>query len=349
MKYLFQILFFNLGFLSICLGLEGARADTSMVFVERINDSTSVEVRLSYTSNGEPEAYYCHVDTPVCEEGLCKLMVVDVYWDLLGNFLRYELPDGEALTKMDHEEFTEEDHVQLRKILSDRSSILRDYPVGDLVDRRIVKKSDNLDAVSSATRVDVKEAVVSGAVYSTYVLWHIVNGPIASRIVEHSKPFLTDGRVEKMFYSSNFYYQYYALNAISSEDAEKYLDEIMHLVKNGTSYIPYFAIEKLPASAWAKDPYQRMLLEFFRQTDFELQNFILNRIERVPLSAEALDQLVSALHGLRDSQTVKALAIVRNNMPSLSSSARERLTKLKGHSNKEIAQAVARILGNTKG
>lgn len=349
MKYLLQILVFNLGLLSICLGQEGARENTSSVFVESINDSTSVEVRLSYTSDGEPEAYYCHVDTPVCEEGLCKLMVVDVYWDLLGNFLRYELPEGESLTKMDHEEFTDEDHAQLRKILSDRSSILRDYPVGDLVDRRIVKKSANVDAVSSATRVDVKDAVVSGAVYSTYVLWHIVNGPIASRIAEHSKPFLTLERVEKMFYSSNFYYQYYALNSISSKDSVKYLDEVMHLVKNGVSYIPYFAIEKLPASAWAKDPYQRELLEFFGKTDFELQNFILNRIERVPISAEALDQLVSALHGLRDSQMVKALAVVRNNMPDLSSAAREKLAKLKGHSNKEIAQAVVKILGNAKG
>lgn len=349
MKYLLQILVFNLGLLSICLGQESGRANTSRVFVERINDSTSVEVRLSYTSNGEPEAYYCHIDTPVCEEGLCKLMVVDVYWDLLGNFLRYELPEGEALTKMDHEEFTDEDHAQLRKILSNRSSILRDYPVGDLVDRRIVKKSDNVDAVSSATRVDVKEAVVSGAVYSTYVLWHIVNGSIASRIAEHSKPFLTEERVDKMFYSTNFYYQYYALKAISSEDSLKYMDEIMHLVKNGISYIPYFAIEKLPASAWGKDPYQRTLLEFFRQTDFELQNFILNRIETVSLSSEALDQLVSALHGLRDSQTVKALGVVRNNMPNLSLISRERLAKLKGHSNKEIAQAVVKILGNTKG
>jgi hypothetical protein len=105
-------------------------------------------------------------------------MVIDVYWDLLGNFLRYELPAGESLTKLDHQELTAGDHEQLQKILSDKGSILRDYPAEDLIDRRIVKSTDKkVDAVTSATRVDVKAAVVPGAVYSTYVLWYIVNGP----------------------------------------------------------------------------------------------------------------------------------------------------------------------------
>lgn len=349
MKCILEILVLSVVIVYSCLGQDDARAKTSKVFVEDINDSTSVEVHLSYDEHGEPEAYYCHVNTSVCEEGLCKLMVIDVYWDLLGNFLRYELPNGESLTKMDHEEFTREDHAHLRKILADKGSILRDYPVDDLVDRRIVKKSDDVDAVSSATRVDVREAVVGGAVYSTYVLWHIVNGPIASRIMQHSKPYLTKDRVEEMFYSSNFYYQYYALTTITAEDSTKYLDEVIHLVRKGASYIPYFAIEKVPVSAWANDPYQSSLLEFFIQADFELQNFILNRIEKVSLSPEALGQLVSGIHRLRDSQTVKALAIVRSNLPRLSDAARGRLAKLKSHSNKEIAQAVGEILQNTEG
>lgn len=336
--------------LSTCPGQAVSGVRAFKAFTASVNDSTKADVYLRFDDQGDPDAYYCHVNTAVCEEGLCKLMVIDVYWDLLGNFLRYELPDGEALTKLDHQEFTTEDHEQLYKILSDKGSILRDYPADDLIDRPIVKKSDKeVDAVSSATRVDVRDAVVGGAVYSTYVLWHIVNGPIASRIVEHSKPLLTKERVEEMFYSTNFYYQYYALNAISSEDSAKYVDKIFHLLRNGASYIPYFAIEKVPASAWTKGPYQRTLLEFFTQTDFELQNFILNRIERVALSSEALEQLVSGMHRLRDSQTVKALAIVRNNMPRLSAVAREGLAKLKGHSNKEIAQAVGKILENTEG
>lgn len=349
MKYCLHILLLNLLLVSTGLAQEDR---ASKVFTASINDSTAVDVYLRYDNDRQPEAYYCHVNTAVCEEGLCKLMVIDVYWDLLGNFLRYALPDGESLTKLDHQEFTAEDHEKLYKILSDKGSILRDYPADDLIERQILttKTTDEkVDAVTSATRADIKDAVVSGAAYSTYVLWHIVNGAIASEIIEHSKPFLTKERVDKMFYSGNFYYQYYALSSIGPEDSDAYLDEIIHLVKHGVSYIPYFAIEKLPASAWTTDASQRSLLEYFKIADFELQNFILNRIEDVSLSPSALELLVSGMQGLRDSQIVKALAIVRKNSAAINARSRAQLATLSTHPNKEIAGEVGRILGQLKG
>lgn len=346
MKFFLHISVFNFFLLSFCFGQGVATPKSSKVFTASINDSTVVDVYLRYTDTHEGDAYYCHVNTQVCEEGLCKPMVINVFWDLLGNFLRYELPEGEALTKLDHQEFTTADHEQLYKILSNKGSILRDYPVRDLVDTQLIKTKDkNVDAVSAATRVDVKEAVVSGAVYSTYVLWHIVNGPIASRIVEHSKPLLTKERVARMFYSQNFYYQYYALNsAVAPQDSLEYIDAVIHLVKHGDSYIPYFAIEKVPAWGWNTDRYQRSLLEYFRYADFELQNFILNRIENVTLSPEALELFISGIEGLREGQMIKALGVVSNNSSRLSGTARTRLSKLKDHPNKEIAAAIVRIL-----
>lgn len=343
-----HILLFNLLFLSACFA-QGDKE--SKVFTASINDSTAVDVYLGYDDHGDPDAYYCRVNTAVCEEGLCKLMVIDVYWDLLGNFLRYELPDGEALTKLDHQEFTTEDHEKLCHILSDKGSILRDYPADDLIDRQMLTTAtDNkVDAVTSATRADIKDAVVSGAVFSTYVLWHIVNGPIASAIARHSKPFLTTERVRKMFYSQNFYYQYYALSSIGPEDSVAYLNEVVHLVKHGASYIPYFAIEKVPASAWRAHAPQRSLLEYFGTADFELQNFILNRIESVSLSPEGLELLISAMRDLRDSQITKALDVVRKNAGVLNARCREQLARLSDHPNKEIAGAVGRILAQRKG
>lgn len=344
MRFLFLISIVSLLLVSTSLAQHASVGRTSRAFVADINDSIKAEVNLRYDEQGQPDAYYSHINTPVCEDGLCKLMVIDVYWDLLGNFLRYEFPPGEALTKLDHLEFSREDHEQLYKILSDKGSILRDYPAEDLIDKRSKPASDKADAISAATRVDVKDAVVSGAVYTTYVLWHIVNGPIAFRIIDHSKPFLTKERVQNMFYSPNFYYQYFALNSISREDSVKYLNEIIHLVKNGTSYIPYFAIEKIPASSWATDSLQQSLLEFFTSADFELQNFMLNRIAKLPLSSQALDLLVSGMRGLRDGQVVKALAIIRNNEARLTEDTRQKLTRFTSHTNKEVARDAREIL-----
>jgi hypothetical protein len=292
-----------------------------------------------------PDHYFTHVKTAVCEHGLCRLLVIDVYWDVLGNFLKYELPAGQSLTKLDHLEFSSDDHEQLYKILADRGSILRDYPVEDLIVHRPPPKSrKDVDAVSAATRVEVKDAIVSGAVYSTFVLWHIVNGTIASRIEEFSTPLITEELVMTMFYSENFYYQFFALNHERVSDSPKFADGVAHLIKNGTSYIPYFAIEALPQESWEKEKYQICLLEHFSKADFELQNAMLTKITEVKLATLALDFLVSGLSNVTDMQMIKALEVVRYSQDSLSESSLKAISQFEGHANTQVSERIKLIL-----
>lgn len=333
---------------SVCFSQESKHDLEEDVFAENINDSTRVQVKLKYDKEGTPQYYFCHVNTAVCEDGLCKLMVVDVFWDLLGNFLRYELPAGEALTKMDHKEFTKEDHEKLRNILSSKTSILKDYPLKDLIVKPTGRKSGDVDAVTAATRADVRDVVVGGAVYSTYVLWHIVNGPIALKIEEHSRPFLTEERVARMFYSENFYYQYFALNSLADKDPAKYAEGVVHLVMNGTDYIPYFAIDKVPATALQKEKYQVALLQHFVQSDFELQNAILNRMAGVKLSSEALSLLVAALDKVTDRQAIKALEIVAVSQDNLNASSRKTLSQFARNKDPQISERVQALLTSNK-
>lgn len=320
------------------------------VFVESINDSTEVEVHLRYDANNQPTHYFTHVNTAVCEEGLCKLLVVDVYWDLLGNFLRYELPEGEELTKLDHKEFTPEDHEKLNKILADRSSILKDYPLEDLIVRPARTSSGKVDAVSAATRVDAKDAIVGGAVYSTYVLWHIVNGPIASRISDVSRRYLTEERVARMFYSDNFYYQYHALSTLKPADSLKHIDGVVHLVAKGKDYIPLFAVERVPSFAWKESKYQIRLLEAFQNADFELRNAMLDRLSRIVLSPQAIDLLAGSLDEVTDKQAnriVKLLAANRTNLTPRATEALDALARKDGAAGAE-AKSLVRELSKDK-
>lgn len=326
---------------------ESAKANQVFdAFTADINDSIQVEVKLRYDEAGLPEHYFCHVDTPVCEEGLCKLMVIDVYWDVLGNFLKYEISPGEPLTKFDHLHFTEEDHAKLKSILADRASILRDYPVGDLVDQRIIKKSDVVDAVTAATRVGVRDAIVSGAVYSTYTLWHIVNGPIASRIEQYTKPMHSDALLMKMFRSQNLHYQYFALHHYPEKDSIRYVPEVINLVKNGIDYVPYFAIEKVPRSAWKNHSHQLSLIGHFRSADFELKNAMLDKVADIDLSSQALDLLTTALNDLTDKQRVKVLQVAVRNQKRLSKNAVRMIEAFCGHADPQIS-ALARGLVNS--
>lgn len=314
------------------------------VFVDNINDSIPVQVNLQYDEKGLPVHYYCHVNTPVCEHGLCKLMVIDVYWDMLGNFLKYELPPNESLTKFDHLEFTKEDHHQLYGILSDKASILRDYPVEDLIDNRTQRKSEVVDAVSSATSIEVKDAIVGGAVYSTYTLWHIVNGPIASRIGEYTKPLFNEALLIKMFNSNNFYYQFFALNNYPEEETVKYIPYIINLVKNGLSYIPYFAIEKIPMSVWATNQYQVSLLKHFSDGDFELQNAFLNKITGINLCTEALDMLIYGMRNTTDKQLIKELDVINYNLDRLSQGSVSKIAEFSNHHDRQISEQTNLLL-----
>lgn len=330
-----------------CFGQDGSKRNhNEKAFVEYINDSIQVQVKLQYNEEGLPAHYYCHVNTPVCEQGLCRLMVLDVYWDVLGNFLKYELAPNESLTKFDHMEFTREDHEKLYGILSDKASVLRDYPVGDLIDSSTKRRSAVVDAVSAATRVEVKDAIVGGAVYSTYVLWHIVNGPIASRISEHTKPLFNGALLIKMFKSENFYYQYYALDHVPEREVTDYIPFLIHLVKNGISYIPYFAIEKIPVSAWRMDQNQISLLEHFGAADFELQNAMLAKITDVDLCIEALDQLIAGLGKITDQQMMKALAVIERNQDRISQRSQPKIAELSNHPDDQVAAQSRIILKN---
>jgi hypothetical protein len=151
-----------------------------------------------------------------------------------------------------------------------------------------------------------------------------------------------------MFYSDNFYYQYFALNSIEQGDSLKYLSEVIHLVKSGISYIPYFAIDKIPQSAWAADSSQISLLQHFGAADFELKNSMLSKMANVTMVADALDVLVSEMPRLTESQLLKAISIVERNEARLTTHARSQLKRWTDHGDKRISRTVQSILGKSK-
>src|SRR5690606_16413975 len=81
------------------------------------NDTLHYNLRLMLDSTGSPSHFYREIFTPVCFTGECKPVYINFYWDLLGNYIKYDLPGKEVLTKTDHDEFTEDDYVKLQEIL----------------------------------------------------------------------------------------------------------------------------------------------------------------------------------------------------------------------------------------
>src|SRR5690606_34732908 len=125
-----------------------------------------------------PVYFFRNIFTPVCLTGECKPVYINFYWDLLGNYTHYDMPEGEILTKMDHDEFSEDDYTKLQDILINSSSLLKDVEMEDLISTGTEHLADSVDAKTGATLKSIKKEIIEGAVYTCYTLWHIAYGSV---------------------------------------------------------------------------------------------------------------------------------------------------------------------------
>lgn len=295
-------------------------------------DSVLVEVMLRYNEQ-QPQEYVAHVTTPVCKEGLCHILVADLYWDLLGNFLRYELPPDQPLTKFDHEEFTDEDYKKLDKILADEYSLLGEHAIEDLVDESTDLVSNEVDAVTGATVKAVQNTVVSGAVYSTYALWHLANGEIARQIPTYTEQELNQDLLHQFLASDHYPYHYYALDRLSSDQFADYMPQVIELVKHSSIFVARYALEKIPKSIYLDSLWQKQLILQFPDADFNAQQLLLQKLKTVPVASSSLVVLASHLDKLSEQQLTEVLALMTKNHQNLNSTSITEIIELLDNSN----------------
>jgi hypothetical protein len=77
------------------------------------NDTLTYTLKLALDESGKPQYFFRNIFTPVCYTNECKPVHINFYWDLLGNYMRYDLPKNKVLTKVDHDEFKEEDYQKV--------------------------------------------------------------------------------------------------------------------------------------------------------------------------------------------------------------------------------------------
>ncbi len=136
-----------------------------------IEDDTGNKVIISFFKDNKGIFYwYRRLNTPVCLTGECKWIDIGIYWYFNGEFLGLEVYD-EQLTKTDHSIFRTEDYDKLMSVLSNDWSILREFEREGLLNENY----EEIDATSGATKKEIADETVSGAVYTTYTIWHLIH------------------------------------------------------------------------------------------------------------------------------------------------------------------------------
>jgi len=178
-------------------------------------------------TDGIPGEYYMDVASVNCYESVCKVVPVRIFWNNLGEYLRFELKSGIRLEKAGGKPFSEEDYKKLHHILQDRNSVFKNVSIDDLVNPVSI---EGVDAVTGATMlvIDINKTI-KGAALSCYTLWHYANGGIISEIQQITGEACTNEQLRKFLENGDYNYKDFALQQINKKRVydKKTVDEVI--------------------------------------------------------------------------------------------------------------------------
>ncbi len=226
------------------------------------------------------EFYYnASIKTTVCNDTLCQLVLLKIYWDLAGNYCRFDTLDGRPLTKNDHIPFTASDYDMLHKTLSDETSILGDKTKDELLDKTRNRYSEKIDGVTGATALEIKSAVVDGALYSTYTLWHLVNGTIKQHIREHTLSRYDVDLEQQLLKSKNPKTIIFGLKNLDKDFYFNQFDQIVDLMRSGYPLVNFYIAKKIPEDVFTNDENIKSIQRIWNSLDRNTQSILSEYIE----------------------------------------------------------------------
>lgn len=268
---------------------------------------------LVYDQEQQPIYFFRDIFTPVCLDRVCRPVRIKLFWDLLGNYLRYEVPKEEPLTKLDHQEFSPDDHAKLQEILSNENSLLKDFKMEDLVDSSSQRLSDSVDAVTGATKNTVKGEVIEGALYTCYTLWHLAHGNTVGEIREITQRKLNDTLLHLFFRSNNYHYVYFALDEVMDENgliSEGFLPDVLALLGSDNVFAARRVLQQINLSYFTAGNQQEQLWHVFDRSPYTLQVAILKRMTKLSLDPVVTQQIADYLPKLNNALFKQALAVL---------------------------------------
>ena len=219
---------------------------------DRLDSLSGQEILELRDSVGVPVWFGRHIFKDVCITGQCKMMRLWVFWDGAGNYLGFQIPDGEPLTKSDHTEFEDPDYKKLHVILTNPESILKDLKTEDLTEKPAVENPFEVDGYTAATKPGLDQVVVKDAVYTCHTLWHTVYGPTQHEILRLTGERISPAYLAKMFDNGSPALSLWAIEKISTrpEFHEQFYPQILKALpsennKLADQALAYFSAGKL--------------------------------------------------------------------------------------------------------
>ena len=284
-----RLTYLGLGLIFL-LGLSFSKAnDCEQAFQVKIHhpgisffDSTSC-VLVQKQCEGEQRAtFFMDVASVVCGDSVCRIDTVRLFWDELGFYQRLLMPPGLDLEKAEGAHFSKADYQKLDSILSSRKSSLKDVFKAEIIDQ--APGEGQIDAISGASKTILhRDAYIQGAVWTSFTLWHWVNGDVFHHIRN-----ITGG--EKSLSELKTYLQ--------SADMNKKIFALEQLIRKGNHEKATLDLV-IAQAATDHYPLQKLLIEYVEGTSTEnyfsaIQQLMESRNERLRILC--LTSLMNSKH-----------------------------------------------------
>jgi len=272
---------------------------------ELMEDDFFAPITIELVSDKEsPKFYTSDIKTTVCDDEICEIMYIKLYWDLVGEYVGYDTVSHHPLTKFDHEPFTKTDYARLHELLQNEGSILKFKKKEELIDKEKVKASDVVDGTTGATALEIKEEVVEGALYSSYTLWHLAyNGKIKNRLTGKTQSLLDKKLIKYLLNSNRTGYKLFAFQNFQEDDYITYKEYWLSSLENDIPLTRKYIIKNLPERIWTTASVQEAVCKMFTSYDVNTRTYLLNKLEEtVQLSSKALEYISNDLTQMNRNQ-----------------------------------------------
>lgn len=219
-----------------------------------------------------PVHYFRGIRTGVCFDNKCRELDIIIYWNITGRYLGFEMPEGEFLSKREHEPFLEEDYARLNELLADYSLPFSSLSFIQLLEDTKTETTA-VDGVSGATSREISEMVIKGAAYTTYKLWNIVYGPVQDFIMHQTELLLTPDLIDLILKSPDLSDRVWALNRIdqSIELNDRLTSTLLDIISGDDYYLAYSAISALDPVHLDSDAFQSELFSLYVKAGHSLK------------------------------------------------------------------------------
>lgn len=312
-------------------------------------NGNSYKIELVYQQE-QPMYFTRNVFTPVCSDDVCKPVRIQVYWDLLGNYQKFEVPMDEPLTKMDHAEFDKADYEKLHEILANKNSLLKDLGIDELVDPTEQGVADSIDAVTGATKKTIQNEVIAGALYSCYTLWHIVNGEVVDNMLRITSELLDKELLQRFFASDHYPYRYWAIDRVidtSGAVDDTFKKEVFDQLRSANVFVARYTLRKLNKETFNDEADQLWLWKSYRKAAYPMKMDILDKMASVDLLDVLTTPLIAQLSEVNQESFLKIIKLL-SRQKQLSERQLKALSTYLKEQDRKRAVAVYKLLSERK-